>query len=314
MLEAIFDVGQAAVVLSSAVLALANSLFQVWVAGLVLGVHGQIVKPLAAINGGHGQGNQEGIAGRSHIFGNAGFYHQIKPLIHVGGRGMTGSIGFGHGNATVLHGSFQSVLHIRRIACESCGQLIVQSIAGEVVDTALRLVSLGSGHADSGQHGVGAIRGVEAVQHANLTLIVHQLIVHGDVGHLQIGELHALNGVLAQLVNNGVVMQTGRDVGFCVPYTIRAGLGDIVLINRKRRFLAGVNGRFCGKCRSQSEGHEHRHQQRQYATNLFHLVFSYYNKFWLEAQHPAGLLSFSCLSYNEGEQPADHYLLGLLCP
>ena len=41
---------------------------------------------------------------------------------------------------------------------------------------------------------------------------------------------------------------------------------------------------------------------------------SYYNKFWLEAQHPAGLLSFSCLSYNEGEQPADHYLLGLLCP
>nr|DAK57022.1 MAG TPA: hypothetical protein [Caudoviricetes sp.] len=27
---------------------------------------------------------------------------------------------------------------------------------------------------------------------------------------------------------------------------------------------------------------------------------SYYNKFWLEAQHPAGFLSFSCLSYNEG--------------
>ena len=43
-------------------------------------------------------------------------------------------------------------------------------------------------------------------------------------------------------------------------------------------------------------------------------IISYYNKFWLEAQHPAGLLSFSCLSYNEGEQPADHYLLGLLCP
>ena len=25
---------------------------------------------------------------------------------------------------------------------------------------------------------------------------------------------------------------------------------------------------------------------------------SYYNKFWLEAQHPAGLPSISCLSYN----------------
>jgi hypothetical protein len=26
----------------------------------------------------------------------------------------------------------------------------------------------------------------------------------------------------------------------------------------------------------------------------------YYNKFWLEAQHPAGLLSISHLSYNKG--------------
>lgn len=30
------------------------------------------------------------------------------------------------------------------------------------------------------------------------------------------------------------------------------------------------------------------------------MVSSYYNKFWLEAPHPAGFLSFSCLSYNEG--------------
>ena len=28
------------------------------------------------------------------------------------------------------------------------------------------------------------------------------------------------------------------------------------------------------------------------------LIWPYYNKFWLEAQHPAGLLSISCLSYN----------------
>ena len=29
-------------------------------------------------------------------------------------------------------------------------------------------------------------------------------------------------------------------------------------------------------------------------------LISYYNNFWLEAQHPAGLLSISCLSYNKG--------------
>ena len=33
---------------------------------------------------------------------------------------------------------------------------------------------------------------------------------------------------------------------------------------------------------------------------VFTFMSSYYNKFWLEAQHPAGFLSFSCLSYNEG--------------
>ena len=30
------------------------------------------------------------------------------------------------------------------------------------------------------------------------------------------------------------------------------------------------------------------------------LSLFYYNKFWLEAQHPAGLLSISCLRYNKG--------------
>ena len=35
-----------------------------------------------------------------------------------------------------------------------------------------------------------------------------------------------------------------------------------------------------------------------------------YNIFWKEAQHPAGLLSISCLSYNKGDQR----LFGLPCP
>ena len=37
----------------------------------------------------------------------------------------------------------------------------------------------------------------------------------------------------------------------------------------------------------------------------------YYNKFWLEAQHPAGLPSISCLSYNKGSNWLTRASLGL---
>ena len=152
------DVGQAAVVLSGAILALTDGLFQIGVAGLVFGVNDQIVKPLAAIDGRHGQGDQEGIAGRSHVFGDAGFHHQIKPLLHVGCRGMTGRIGLSHGNAAVLNSNLQSGLHVRGIGSQCSGQFVVQSIAGEVVDTIFRLTSIGSSQTNGGQHGIGTLR------------------------------------------------------------------------------------------------------------------------------------------------------------
>ena len=37
---------------------------------------------------------------------------------------------------------------------------------------------------------------------------------------------------------------------------------------------------------------------------------TYYNNFWLEAQHPAGLLSVSCLSYNKGSNWLTNTSLG----
>ena len=187
---------------------------------------------------------------------------------------MAGGIGLSHDHAAVLHGSFQSIFRARGIGSQCSGQLVVQSIAGVVVDATLSLVSIGSGQADGGQHGVGALRVIEAIQYAHLTLTIHDLVAHGNVSDAKVGELHTLDGVFAQLIHDGVIMQTGGNVGLRVPHAVRAGLGDIVLINRKRRLLAGVNGSL-GKCRShQAEGHERRHQQRQYAMDLFHLVVS----------------------------------------
>ena len=70
------------------------------------------------------------------------------------------------------------------------------------------------GQADGRQYSIGAFRAVEAIQHAHRALTVHQFIVHGDVSDAEVGKLHALNGVLAQLVNDGIVMQAGGNVGF----------------------------------------------------------------------------------------------------
>ena len=69
-------------------------------------------------------------------------------------------------------------------------------------------------------------------------------------------------------------MQAGGNIGFRIPHTIFAGFGNVILIDAQGCFLRRVNGRFCGKCRShQAEGHERRHQQRQYAMDLFHAQF-----------------------------------------
>ena len=40
-------------------------------------------------------------------------------------------------------------------------------------------------------------------------LTIHDLVAHGNIGHLQIRELYALNGVFAQLIHDGVIVQAG---------------------------------------------------------------------------------------------------------
>ena len=186
---------------------------------------------------------------------------------------MTGSVRLGHGRA-VLDRSFQRIFHRGGIGSQRSGQLAIQHIAGVVVFSVFALVGIRGGHADGGQH---RVRAVKAVQHTYPAPTIHQLIVHGDVRHSQIGEFHALHGIFCQLVDDGVVMQVGADIGFCVPRAVRAGRGDIVLVDVQGRSLAGVDGRLCGKCRGhEADGHKCRQQQRYYAMVLFHVqLFSF---------------------------------------
>lgn len=282
----VLDVGQAAGIFAGGVLCFAHSLIQRRIAGLILGVDGHIVVPCRTVHGGHGQGHEEGIAGGGHVFRDASLHNEIQALLHIGSRSVAGGIRLGHSHAAVLHGGFQCIFHGGGIGSQRRGQLVVQHIAGEVVDAALSLVSVCAGQADGRQYGIGAFRAIKAIQRTHLTLALHQFIVHGNVSHAEVGELHALDGVLAQLVDNRVVTQAGGNVGLGIPRTVVAGLGDVVLVDAQGCFLAGVDGRrriCCGKCRRhQADGHKRRQQQCPYAMDLFHLVFSFVKSDFLQ--------------------------------
>ena len=285
MFVTVLDVGQAAGVLAGAVLALAHGLVQRRIAGLVLGINGNIVIPRRAVNGGHGQGHEEGIAGGGHVFGDSGLYHQIQSLLHIRSGGVAGGIRLDHSHAA-LHSCFQRIFHGGGIGGEGSGQFVIQSIAGVVVDAVLILVGIGSGQADGGQHGVGAVTAVEAIQHTHLMLTIHDLVAHGNISDAKVGKLHALNGVFAQLVDNRVIVQAGGDVGFSIPRAVIAGLGDVVLVDAQGCFFAGIDGRFCERCGDEAQSHNNGHEHGQYAMDLFHLVFSFISIF-LQKQTPA---------------------------
>ena len=260
---AVSNVGQSTGILAGTVLSLTRGLFEVRIASLILGVNGHIVIPRRAINGGHGQRHEEGIAGGGHVFRDAGLHHQIKPLLHIGSGGVSGGIGLRHSHAAVLDSGLQRIFHVRGIGSQRSGQLVVEHIAGEVVDTIVGLVSVCGSQADGRQNGGAAVGTVEAIQHTHLPLAVRQFIVHGNVGNTEVCELHALNGVLAQLVNNSVVMQAGGNVGFRIPRTLRAGSGDVVLVDGKGGVLCGVDGRFCERCGDEAQSHDSGHEHGQ---------------------------------------------------
>ena len=132
-----------------------------------------------------------------------------------------------------------------------------------------------AGQADGRQYGIRAFRAIKAIQHTHLTLALHQFIVHGDVGHAEVCELYALDGVLAQLVDNRVVMQAGGNVGLRVPRAVIAGLGDVVFVDGKGCFLAGVDGRLGKCCGDEAQSHDSDQEHGPYAMDLFHLVVSF---------------------------------------
>ncbi len=127
--EAVGD-GSGALVLAGICLGLPDSLFQGGNAGFLLGVDDHIVIPCSAAilgsgvviagDGGHGQGDEEGIGGGSDHFGDLGFYQQIQTHGQIFSRGLADFIGGVHSRAAVTDEGFQSVLH----GCGVCFQTL----------------------------------------------------------------------------------------------------------------------------------------------------------------------------------------------
>ena len=92
---AVGDVVRGAVMLAGVILILTQGLLQGGDAGQVLGVDGNIVDPagtavggVGAVHGGHGDGNEEGVAGGGDHLRNLGLNDQVQAQLQILGLGL----------------------------------------------------------------------------------------------------------------------------------------------------------------------------------------------------------------------------------
>ena len=206
---------------------------------MVLGIHGHIIVPVFAVDSGHGQGNKKRVTGADDILRHTGLHHQIEPLLQTADLAVSVCVRLGHGLAAVPDGNLQRIFDGSGVGSQGIRQGFVQLVGGKVEHAVPSLVSVGLAQPNGLEHRI--IR--KAVQHSYPTLPIHQFVIHSDVSYPQIAKLHALDGVLRQLVGNGIVLHAGADIGRRIPRSVCAGCRDVVLVKGKGRLSPGVNGR-----------------------------------------------------------------------
>ena len=266
MCIAIRNVGQTAGILAGAVFILPDGFFQCGIAGLILRVHSHIVVPIFAVHGGHGQRHEEGVAGADNILRHTGLHHQIQPLLQTTDLAVSVCVRLGHGLAAVPDGNLQRIFNGSGVGSQSIRQGLVQLVGCKVEHAVPAFVSVRLSQSNGPEHCV--VR--KSVQHTHLVLTALPLAVSGDGRHPQIGELHALDGVLRQLVGNGIVLHTGADIGRRIPRSVCAGCRDVVLVKGKGRLSLGVNGRRRERRGDKPQGHDHSQEQRPKSLRFLH--------------------------------------------
>ena len=311
---AVVDIVRGAVVLAGVVHILTQSLFQGGNAGGILGVNGNIVDPagaavssVAAVNGGHGDADEERIAGAGDHFRNQGFHDQVQTQIQVGCFGFAIGIGQGHcGTVVGCNVGFQSILDGGGVGFQSSCQGVYQNIGLIEVLGLIQLVSIGIAlcaivQAQSLQQ-ISALGLVDGVQ--NLNMFGGQAVSSGfceldNVSNSQISKLDTCDGIavafaavaqvgfvigvactdsFAQGLVDMLVIDTSADIAG-VPDTVLLGVGDIILINGQGADFSlidqrGING-FRRRCHAVccvntgNTGNGH-HKCQTHGKNLLH--------------------------------------------
>ena len=262
---------------------------------MVLGIHGHIIVPVFAVDSGHGQGNKKRVAGAGDILRHTGLHHQIQPLLQTDDLAMPVCIRLGHGLAAVPDGNLQRIFDGGSIVGQSVRQGFVQLVGGKVEHAVPSLVSVRLSQSNGLEHCV--VR--KAIQHTHLVLTALPLTVSGDGRHPQIAKLHALDGVLCQLVGNGIVLHTGADIGRRIPRSVCAGCRDVVLVKGKGRLSPGVNGRRRERRGDKPQGHDHSQEQRPKSFCFLHrsvLLFhrGFFAKINTHAEHECRKQNIYC--------------------
>ena len=149
-------------------------------------------------------------------------------------------------------------------------------------------------HADGVQELIrGCVHG-DAVQHLDMALAVLALGVGADIGHLEVGELNALDGiaignvavakvgypaVIAEnIVYTGFIFDAGADVG-AVPHAVLLGVGEVVLVDFHTADTGRVDGsirHICGESAQSGRAEaRHDHEQNECLFPEFHLLFPF---------------------------------------
>lgn len=304
---AVGDVSGGTAVGAGVLLGLTNGLVQGHDATLVLGVDGNVVQPLvaavsnlgviavgavaAAVNGGHGQGNEEGVGSGSDHFGDLGLDQQVQTDGKAVSMGVTLAIGQGHcSTAVALDIGLQSVLDTGGIVQQSGLHSVDQGIRHEVQNgTVVRIgvcIAIISVQANGSQQS-GSLGCVKAVQNLGDVHVFFDFGVGGDLCDFQVGVLNTLNGVAigssvagqvtdvisialtdgaSQDVVDVAIVLAGGNVAVCAPHAVLCGIGEVILVDVELTQCLGIDGGFfhggsAGRhnCEAAQDADDHQH-------------------------------------------------------
>ena len=295
--------GAGTIVLAGIVLVFPQGLFQGGNAGEVLREEGNVIDPagaavsgVGAIHGGHGQADEEGIAGGDYGFGNLGLHHQIQSQIQILRLGLAIGIRQGHGHAAICGKvAFQRVFHRGGVGTQGCVQGIDENVGLVEILAFIQRVGIGvpagSIFQTQGFQEVSARGFVNGVQHFH---VVGRRVVQLGFGKLndvcdpQVSKLNTGNGIavagiaVAQgsggavadegVIHIGVVDTGGHIAG--IPDAVLLGVGQIHLVNGQGAFGGSVDGSVAyfsgGYPNRERQAQQKRQAQSDCLCNRFH--------------------------------------------